>query len=485
MEQLVAYSGKAIAIDDVLAVLGAADADLLFGTLDAVSAGDARSALLAAARLADSGRDLGRFFGDLEAHARGLLVTQVLGEVPAELSVTPEQDERLAEQAGRVGGAELVRLLEQIAFALRAMKDGADPRTQLELALVKAAKPELEPSVKALQERIARLESRARRPPPPAPQVAARRRPPPRRPSRPRRPRRPPVRTPERAETPAGRAAAPGQAAAAAPHRPRRHQAAPPPAARRAGPGRRRPRHAAPDARAPRRARATAPTTPPRRRTPPRPPRRPSAAAPPSRSPRRSRGSRPSRPRPRCPARRTSAPPRRSRSPTRPPRRSRRSSPPRPIRRPPSPRSRSWTRTGRRPSRRSRPAWSSRWTRFGGLWPAVVESLREETPMLAALLEDCAPASLAGDGLTLAWPESSAFLKRKAEDPANRDLIAKAIRSVTGSSLRLAYELRAEGDPLPVTAVTATPKLSDEDLVQRFKDEFDAEELPPEPEEQT
>ena len=122
---------------------------------------------------------------------------------------------------------------------------------------------------------------------------------------------------------------------------------------------------------------------------------------------------------------------------------------------------------------------------FGSMWPAVVESLREETPMLAALLEDCAPASLAGDGLTLAWPESSAFLKRKAEDPANRDLIAKAIRSVTGSSLRLAYELRAEGDPLPMAAVTATPKLSDEDLVQRFKDEFDAEELPPEPEEQT
>ena len=75
--------------------------------------------------------------------------------------------------------------------------------------------------------------------------------------------------------------------------------------------------------------------------------------------------------------------------------------------------------------------------------------------MLAALLEDAAPAALADDGLTLAWPESSAFLKRKAEDPANRDLIAKAIRSVTGSSLRLAYELRAEGDP--AAAVAAAP----------------------------
>jgi DNA polymerase-3 subunit gamma/tau len=107
--------------------------------------------------------------------------------------------------------------------------------------------------------------------------------------------------------------------------------------------------------------------------------------------------------------------------------------------------------------------------------------------MLASLLEDAQPAALADQGLTLAWPESSAFLKRKAEDPANRDLIAGAIRAVTGSSLRLAYELRAAGDPVPAGATTAAagPPLSDEDLVQRFKDEFDAEELPPEPEEQT
>ena len=202
LEQLLAYSGTSIVLDDVLAVLGAADADLLFGTLDAISAGDARSALLAAARLADSGRDLGRFFGDLEAHARGLLVTQVLGAVPAELSVTPEQDERLAEQSSRVGGAEIVRLLELIAFALRAMKDGADPRTQLELALVKAAKPDLEPTVKALQARIARLESA---------RAGAARRP----------------RTPDRPETPAGRAARARDAGRRPPHRrsPRRRAA--------------------------------------------------------------------------------------------------------------------------------------------------------------------------------------------------------------------------------------------------------------------
>jgi DNA polymerase-3 subunit gamma/tau len=125
--------------------------------------------------------------------------------------------------------------------------------------------------------------------------------------------------------------------------------------------------------------------------------------------------------------------------------------------------------------------------RFGESWPAIVEELREGTPMLAAALDDCAPAALSDDGLTLAWPETSSFLKRKAEDPANRDLLVKAIRSVTGTSLRLAYELRSESDPVPAMAGTAAaaPKLSEEDLVQRFMEEFDAEELPPDPEEQT
>ena len=184
LEQLVAYSGRSIALEDVLAVLGAADADLVFGAVDAVAAGDAREALLASARLADSGRDLGRFFGDLEAHARALMVVQALGEVPAELRVTPEQDERLAAQAKAVPPADVIRLLDMIAAALRALKDGADARTQLELALVKAAEPAHDPTRQgaAGADRAARgagrRRGRPRRPPtghprsPPRPRAA-------------------------------------------------------------------------------------------------------------------------------------------------------------------------------------------------------------------------------------------------------------------------------------------------------------------------
>src|SRR4051812_5120438 len=166
LEQLVAYSGAEVALEDVLAVLGAADAELLFGTVDAVAAGDAREALLAAARLAESGRDVGRFFADLETHLRSLMVVQTLGEVPAELAMTAEHDQRLREQAGRVPAAVVTHLLDLLAAGLRAMKDGADARTQLELALVKAADPARDPSVKALLARLERLERGAVAAPP-------------------------------------------------------------------------------------------------------------------------------------------------------------------------------------------------------------------------------------------------------------------------------------------------------------------------------
>jgi DNA polymerase-3 subunit gamma/tau len=162
LEQLITYSGRSIAIDDVLAVLGVADADMLFGALDAVIAGDPRAALLIAAGLAESGRDVSQFLRDIEAHARELLVVQTLGGVPPEIAITPDRDERLAEQAGRIAHGDIVRLLDLLAAAMRAVRDGADARTQLELALTKAAAPHTDPSTRALLTRIERLEDALR-----------------------------------------------------------------------------------------------------------------------------------------------------------------------------------------------------------------------------------------------------------------------------------------------------------------------------------
>jgi DNA polymerase III subunit gamma/tau len=176
LEQLVTYSGSQIALEDVLAVLGVADSSLLEGTVDAVASGDARRALQALEEAVEQGRDAASFAVDLEARARELLVVQTLGAVPDELALTDEADAALLAQAERVEQSVVVRLLELLGDSMEAVRAGADPRTRLELALVKAARPEADGSMGALLARIERLEAQAgsRAPAaPPSPGVSA------------------------------------------------------------------------------------------------------------------------------------------------------------------------------------------------------------------------------------------------------------------------------------------------------------------------
>jgi DNA polymerase-3 subunit gamma/tau len=159
LEQLETYSGGEISLEDVLAVLGISDSELLFSTLDAIASAEPRAALLAVAAAVDGGRDPAAFIRELEAHARELLVVQTLGgAVPPEIRLTPDHDARLAGQAGALGPALLVRLLDLLAQALIAVRAGSEARTQLELAAVRAAKPDLDPAAAAINARLERLE---------------------------------------------------------------------------------------------------------------------------------------------------------------------------------------------------------------------------------------------------------------------------------------------------------------------------------------
>jgi DNA polymerase-3 subunit gamma/tau len=160
LEQLVTYGGKKVELDDVLQVLGVADAELVLDTAEALAEKDPKAALLAVERLSQSGRDLNQFMRDLAAHLRHLFVVQTLGDVPDSFSVTAEHTDRLAAQAERFAQGEVVRAIELLAAAISMVKEGSDPRIQLELALLKATQPQADLSLQALMFRIEQLERR-------------------------------------------------------------------------------------------------------------------------------------------------------------------------------------------------------------------------------------------------------------------------------------------------------------------------------------
>jgi DNA polymerase III subunit gamma/tau len=168
LDQLVAFGGPKVATDEVVELLGAADAELLFDTTDALASGDARAALEAVERLSRSGRDPGQFARDLIAHLRQLLVSRATGEVPESFTVTVAQPERLAEQAKGIGEAQLIGAIDALSAAVAAMREGDDPRLSLEVALLKVATPSLDSSRDALLRRIEQLEGGGGQPPPAA-----------------------------------------------------------------------------------------------------------------------------------------------------------------------------------------------------------------------------------------------------------------------------------------------------------------------------
>jgi DNA polymerase-3 subunit gamma/tau len=158
LDQLVAFGGNQVSLDAVLELLGAADAELLFDAVDAVIAEDPKGVLLGVEKMARSGRDPAQFARDLLAHLRHLLVTQTVGEVPNTFVVTATDSERMTAQANAIGAATLVRTIDELAGALTAVREGDDARMAVEIALLKAARPDLDPTTEGLLRRIERLE---------------------------------------------------------------------------------------------------------------------------------------------------------------------------------------------------------------------------------------------------------------------------------------------------------------------------------------
>ncbi|MBA3806765.1 MAG: hypothetical protein H0X28_00005 [Solirubrobacterales bacterium] len=105
----------------------------------------------------------------------------------------------------------------------------------------------------------------------------------------------------------------------------------------------------------------------------------------------------------------------------------------------------------------------------------MVDLVRGENALIGAVVGEARPVAADGDDLTLAFAATDQFLKKKAEDPANRLIVGEALRAVTGRRWRLSYELREE---LGGNGAAESSGSTEEDWIRRFIEEFDAEEIP-------
>jgi hypothetical protein len=97
--------------------------------------------------------------------------------------------------------------------------------------------------------------------------------------------------------------------------------------------------------------------------------------------------------------------------------------------------------------------------------------------MLSTLFDGARPLAIDEERslLRIGFPPSAKFNKRKAEAPANVERMSDAITAIVGQRLRPAYEL-LEDDNVNASS-TAASELTEDDLIDLIKDNFDASEV--------
>jgi DNA polymerase III subunit gamma/tau len=156
----VSSAGHHVSAADADALLGDRREDEFSELFEAIAAGDVGAIFSVMGSLVAKGADVRQLaFGSME-YARSLLLLKTAPDAGDLLDVTEEQRSLLSVQAESLSTADLLRALDLIGKAITEMRNAPHHRLLLEVALVRVAAPDTDPSVNGMLGRIERLERR-------------------------------------------------------------------------------------------------------------------------------------------------------------------------------------------------------------------------------------------------------------------------------------------------------------------------------------
>ncbi|ABO48592.1 DNA polymerase III, tau subunit [Desulforamulus reducens MI-1] len=142
LDQGAAFAEKTVTTEDIHSILGTVKQDILVKMTHCLAEGKAGEALKLVAEISNRGKDLRLFGREMTSFLRGLLVEGIEGRHTG------------------IGNETLFSILQVLVQAEQEMKWSSQPALVLELALVKAARPEIAGTTEALSRRVAELEKR-------------------------------------------------------------------------------------------------------------------------------------------------------------------------------------------------------------------------------------------------------------------------------------------------------------------------------------
>ncbi len=138
LDQVIAFAGDTITVDDVSGVLGLVGRDLLLDVLSAVASEDAAAAFRLAGRAVEAGYDLKLVCRELSRVVRDLMVLSIDPARISDPDVAPEGErERLKELGAQFSREDLLRAFDVLARAEADIRNAAEPRYHLEMAILR------------------------------------------------------------------------------------------------------------------------------------------------------------------------------------------------------------------------------------------------------------------------------------------------------------------------------------------------------------
>jgi DNA polymerase-3 subunit gamma/tau len=137
LDQVMAFSGQTISVEDVSTVLGLVGRDLLLDLVEAVIDEDAPRAFSLADRAVESGHDLRLVCRELSRLVRDLMVISVDAARAGDGELAEGEGERLAQLSRRFSREDLMRAFDLLSRAEQDIRISSHPRYHFEMVLLR------------------------------------------------------------------------------------------------------------------------------------------------------------------------------------------------------------------------------------------------------------------------------------------------------------------------------------------------------------
>ncbi|HCJ58783.1 MAG TPA: DNA polymerase III subunit gamma/tau [Clostridiaceae bacterium] len=158
MDQCAVFGKMNINHDDVLKVLGIVNDEYLFKMAEAILEGNSSKAMLLIQEISREGKDMNQFARDLLNHYRNLLMAKLVDQAEDVIDLSKETISMLRDQSSRYGRDNIIRCINILSELTSEIKWSPQPKTILEVSIIKMCKLQKDISSDGLLARIEKLE---------------------------------------------------------------------------------------------------------------------------------------------------------------------------------------------------------------------------------------------------------------------------------------------------------------------------------------